>query len=125
MWRPFGFQWSPWAPGASSSPIFLEGGNNNLLQAIILEAASEIINAMVIMTVVSIVATKVVTRLTDTMGRLAAGDLDVTVAGQNRSDEFGNMARALQIFKETAIEAEKMRAAQESERYANEKKTAR
>ena len=100
----------------------LEGESNNLGQAILLEAASEVINAMVIMTVVSIVATKVVTRLTDTMERLASGDLDVEVAGQGRSDEFGNMARALQVFKETAIEAEKMRAAQETERYENEKR---
>jgi methyl-accepting chemotaxis protein len=45
-----------------------------------------------------------VRRLTDTMTKLAAGDLGAEVAGQDRQDELGAMARAVQVFKEGAAE---------------------
>jgi methyl-accepting chemotaxis protein len=37
------------------------------------------------------------------MNRLAAGDLSVTIPDADRSDELGDMARALKVFRETAI----------------------
>ncbi|WP_395457722.1 methyl-accepting chemotaxis protein (plasmid) [Azospirillum melinis] len=53
------------------------------------------------------------------MGRLAEGDLTVTVTDDDRRDEIGALARALQIFKTNALEMERMRKAQEeSERQA-------
>lgn len=53
------------------------------------------------------------------MGRLAEGDLTVTVTDDDRRDEIGALARALQIFKTNALEMERMRRAQEeSERQA-------
>lgn len=39
----------------------------------------------------------------ETMGRLADNDLTVTVAGQDRRDEVGNICRAVQVFKDNAI----------------------
>ncbi|RST87567.1 HAMP domain-containing protein [Aquibium carbonis] len=42
--------------------------------------------------------------LTDTMGRLAAGDNSVTVPAIDRRDEIGRMAQAVQVFKDAAIE---------------------
>jgi methyl-accepting chemotaxis protein len=58
-----------------------------------------------------------------TMGRLAAGDLGADVAGQNRKDEIGAMARAVDVFKAAAnenkrleLEAEENRRRQEAER---------
>lgn len=45
-----------------------------------------------------------VRRLTTTMAQLAAGDLSASVAGQERQDELGAMARAVQVFKEAANE---------------------
>lgn len=41
-------------------------------------------------------------QLTSRMVRLADGDLSVEIAGQDRRDEIGAMARALQIFKDSA-----------------------
>lgn len=38
-------------------------------------------------------------RLTATMSRLAAGDLNETIAGTDRGDEIGEMARTLDIFR--------------------------
>ena len=66
-------------------------------------------------------------RLTRRMGSLANGDLDVEVPGQNRRDEVGTMARAVQVFKDNAValkeseaQAETQRRAAEEERVHNE-----
>ena len=91
-------------------------GTRNLTQAIALEAISEVVNALVIMMVVSLIATRVVTRLTGVMGRLAGGEVHIQIPDTGRSDEFGDMARALRVFKETATEAENLRVTQETER---------
>ena len=42
-------------------------------------------------------------RTTDTMSRLAAGELDAPVLGVGRRDEVGAMARALQVFKDALL----------------------
>ena len=66
--------------------------------------------------------------LSGRMTRLAEGDLDSEVAGVHRRDEIGQMARAVQVFKEAAIdkirleeEAEQQRGLTEEERARNEK----
>jgi methyl-accepting chemotaxis protein len=46
--------------------------------------------------------TKPISRLTGTMDALAAGNLEVEVKGADRSDEIGAMAKAVQVFKESA-----------------------
>ncbi|MDX3924987.1 MAG: methyl-accepting chemotaxis protein [Shinella sp.] len=65
----------------------------------------------------------VISRITSTMGRLASGDLQADIHGQERPDEIGAMARAVQVFKEAAIEnrrleqeAAESRKAQETQR---------
>jgi methyl-accepting chemotaxis protein len=61
--------------------------------------------------------------LAQRMRRLAEGDLEVVVDGQERRDEVGDMAKAVQIFKDNGLkaraveqEAEAVRAEAESER---------
>jgi methyl-accepting chemotaxis protein len=65
--------------------------------------------------------------LSDRMRRLAGGDLQVVVEGQDRRDEVGGMAQAVQVFKENGLkakalegEAERLRIAAETERQVNE-----
>jgi methyl-accepting chemotaxis protein len=65
-------------------------------------------------------------RLTAVMGRLAHGDHEVDIEGKERGDEIGAMAKAVEVFKQNAVEkarheAERERYAQERERYAQEK----
>ena len=48
--------------------------------------------------------TQPLTQLTSTMGRLASGDLKTAVANASRGDEIGAMARAVQTFRDAAIE---------------------
>lgn len=52
-------------------------------------------------------------KMTDVMGRLAAGEKDVDIPGTEQTDEVGQMAQALEVFKENAVEAERLREEQE------------
>jgi methyl-accepting chemotaxis protein len=65
---------------------------------------------------------KPISGLTDVMARLARRELTVPVTGTERLDEIGEMARAVQFFKDGLIEADRMVAAQEAERAANQAK---
>nr|WP_298685537.1 methyl-accepting chemotaxis protein [uncultured Dongia sp.] len=58
---------------------------------------------------------KPVQSLSAVMLRLSNGERDVAVVGANRKDEVGDMAGALQIFKENMIAAERLRAEQQVE----------
>ncbi len=53
--------------------------------------------------------------MTNAMGRLAEGDLTVAVSGIARRDEVGQLARALQVFKDNALAARRLAAEQEAE----------
>jgi methyl-accepting chemotaxis protein len=52
--------------------------------------------------------TRPITRLTAKMGALAQGDLAVEVQGAERTDEVGEMAKAVQVFKENALKVTEM-----------------
>lgn len=61
------------------------------------------------------------------MKRLAKGDMDIPLDAKNRYDEIGDMARALEVFKENAEErirleasTQEQRASAEAQRHANE-----
>ncbi|WP_296021513.1 HAMP domain-containing methyl-accepting chemotaxis protein [uncultured Agrobacterium sp.] len=65
--------------------------------------------------------------IVNAMKRLATGDVNVAVNGNNRHDEIGEMARALEVFKENATQrmrleaqTEEQRAAAEAERQMND-----
>ncbi|HEV2559829.1 MAG TPA: methyl-accepting chemotaxis protein [Microvirga sp.] len=63
--------------------------------------------------------------MTGAMGRLAKGDLDVDVDGADRKDEVGQLARSLEVFKENAIEARRLAAAQDVENQAKMRRAQR
>ena len=52
--------------------------------------------------------TRPITRLTETMNQLAAGDLQIEVTGGERHDELGAMARAVEVFREHGLQVERM-----------------
>lgn len=54
--------------------------------------------------------------MADSMGHLADGDLNIDVPGQDRGDEIGDMATAVQVFKTNAEERQRL----DSEQRANE-----
>jgi methyl-accepting chemotaxis protein len=55
-------------------------------------------------------------RTTRSMERLAQGDLTVTVEGVERKDETGALSRALQVFKDNALEMKRLEAQAEHDR---------
>ena len=58
------------------------------------------------------------TSIEDAMSALAAGDKAVEIPGLARTDEIGDMAKAVQVFKENAVQMERM----EEERRENERR---
>jgi methyl-accepting chemotaxis protein len=60
--------------------------------------------------------------MTDVMARLARRELTVPVTGTERQDEIGEMARAVQVFKDGLIEAERLAAAQAAEQAAKQRR---
>ncbi|CCD99269.1 methyl-accepting chemotaxis protein [Bradyrhizobium sp. STM 3809] len=64
-----------------------------------------------------------ITAMTEAMHRLAGGDLAAPIPGTERKDEIGKMAGAVQVFKDNAIETERLRAEQaEIEKAAAERR---
>nr|WP_320144025.1 methyl-accepting chemotaxis protein [uncultured Cohaesibacter sp.] len=67
--------------------------------------------------------TKPVLSLTSAMGKLANQDYSTIVPGSERGDELGQMARAVEIFKQNGIRAKELEAEQhEQEKRAEEEK---
>ncbi|RVU36781.1 methyl-accepting chemotaxis protein [Hwanghaeella grinnelliae] len=54
-----------------------------------------------------------VAQITQVMGRLAADDTDVEIDYTENRDEVGEMARAVQVFRDNAIEVKRLKALQE------------
>ncbi len=66
---------------------------------------------------------RALSRMSATMSRLAEGDHAVEVPDTDRSDEVGRMAGCVQVFKDNAIEADRLRREQqEAERTALDRK---
>ncbi len=63
-------------------------------------------------------------RMTQAMQKLASGDTSVEISDQDRADEVGEMAQATQVFKENAIETDRLRKEQAAleERQVQEKR---
>jgi methyl-accepting chemotaxis protein len=67
---------------------------------------------------------KPIVGMTDSMGVLADGNLDADIPSQDMQDEIGEMAAAVQVFKENAIRVKEMEAeAAEQEKRAAAEKT--
>jgi len=62
--------------------------------------------------------------MTGVMGKLAAGDHGVDVPARDNQDEIGDMARAVEVFKENAIAAGRLAAEQAAARAAKERRQA-
>jgi methyl-accepting chemotaxis protein len=61
-------------------------------------------------------------RLSATMEALANGDTDTTIPGAGRQDEIGDMAAAVQVFKENRIGADRLAAEQRLEQERKEQR---
>ncbi|WP_425450191.1 methyl-accepting chemotaxis protein [Virgifigura deserti] len=65
---------------------------------------------------------KPIRRMTAAMGILAQGDTAVEIPARDRGDEIGQMAGAMQVFKDNAIEAARLAAQEAEEQAAKERR---
>ena len=65
-----------------------------------------------------------IAKMTQAMTRLASGDTDVAIPASDNHDEIGDMAHAVQVFKDNAIEADHLRQAQGDARERSEREKA-
>jgi methyl-accepting chemotaxis protein len=99
---------------------------DRLLQARIAKFYSEL-HRMLAMTLALLVAsvlcvvamirfgiTRPISRLTDTMSELAAGNTSLAIPGLDDRDELGAMAGAVLVFRDNMVEAERLRAEQQA-----------
>ncbi|MDU3091913.1 MAG: methyl-accepting chemotaxis protein [Bradyrhizobium sp.] len=64
-----------------------------------------------------------ITAMTEAMRKLAGGDMSAPIPGVERKDEIGKMASTVLVFKDNAVETERLRAEQaEAERLAAERR---
>jgi methyl-accepting chemotaxis protein len=63
--------------------------------------------------------------MTTAMARLASGDLAVEIPASDSNDEIGDMARAVEVFKQNSTETARLTAEQEAERSIKEQRAAR
>ncbi len=63
--------------------------------------------------------------LSSTMDRLARGDFQARVEGEERRDELGGMARAVQVFKDAGLEKQRLEAETIAQRGMTEQERAR
>jgi methyl-accepting chemotaxis protein len=61
-------------------------------------------------------------RITAAMAALSGGDMEAEVAAANDRDEIGEMARALQVFKDNMIEARRLETGQREEQLRKEQR---
>jgi len=62
-----------------------------------------------------------VVAMTGNMSELADGNLSVEISGQERSDEIGNMAQAVQVFKDSMVETKRLNEEKQKEQAIRDK----
>jgi methyl-accepting chemotaxis protein len=66
-----------------------------------------------------------ISAMTEAMRRLAEGDHAIEIPARDRGDEIGEMAKAVQVFKDNAIRSERMASERRAEQAAREERTHR
>jgi methyl-accepting chemotaxis protein len=112
---------------ASSMAAVNASGENSLMLIYVASAVSILLSLLLAVWISMSKVAKPLNQLAQRMGTLAGGDLTVDIDGQNRRDEVGTMARAVQVFKDNAValkesevQAETQRRAADEERARNE-----
>ena len=120
---PFEFMGTQWA-------IMAEMDESEIMAPIYkmeVKAAIEILILMLIVTASGVYLarniTKPITAMSDAMKNIADGDYNVEIPGVERTDEIGDMAASVQVFKENGLEAKRLQEKQaEIEKRAEEEK---
>ena len=93
-----------------------ENGRSGAELIIIIGAAVALVLGVLMAWIIDRAITHPMHAMTKAMGRLAEGDLTVDIPGGNRKDELRAMAEALGVFKENALEMQRMEGEREEMR---------
>lgn len=75
-----------------------------------------VVTILVLLTLLSRLLGRPLKSITKAMNRLAEGDLEMEIPAMERHDEIGEMADAVKVFKDNALEVKRMEAEQEQSR---------
>jgi methyl-accepting chemotaxis protein len=114
-----------------SSSLSTANDISALRQLLLLMTAGTVVGVLVVMLGIWLIFGRVITRpltgMTEAMRRLAGGDKTIEVPAQDRADEIGEMAKAVLVFRDAAVENARLeretaehRALVERERERNE-----
>ena len=121
-YRPLSFNGTSWAIMAEVDEGEMLAPVTKMLHAMLIELSIEVIVFIGIGYAVGRMISRPLTKITTLMSKLANGDVSIKISEIDREDEIGEMAKALQIFKDNEIEKRKLAAEQEK---TNEEKLAR
>ena len=120
-YAPFEFQGARWAMIAEMTLAEIEAPVIAMRNSMILIAAALLFVVGAAGVFLSRGITRPLTATTQIMATLANGDHNVDVPAQSRTDEIGEMARAVQVFKENGIEMERLQVEREAQAEENER----
>jgi methyl-accepting chemotaxis protein len=113
---------APWG-WVIGSGIYLDDVESAFWKSALIFAGLALLVVAIISSVAIVVArstAKPIVMMTRNMKQLAEGDTSVTIAGQDRKDEVGQMAVAFETFRENMIRNAELADAQEAERQSKE-----
>jgi len=112
----------PWG-WALASGIYVDDVRTELRQSALRMAGEILLVALFVIALASLIARRIVNpvrSLTAAMTDLAVGNLAVAVPGTDRADEVGEMAKAVEVFKQHGIERRDLEAEQREEQARKE-----
>ncbi|GAB3130526.1 methyl-accepting chemotaxis protein [Novispirillum itersonii] len=95
------------------------------LSAVIAGAAAALVLLLLLHQGLTRIVARPLAAMTTTMRQLAGGRTDVSIPGAGRQDEIGAMAAAVSIFRDNAVERERLEQEQEAARRAQSERTER
>jgi HAMP domain-containing protein len=95
--------------------------SRTLTEQLGLSAAATVIGIILALLIARTIS-RPVNGMTAAMTKLAAGDTGTDIPGRNNTDEIGEMARAVEVFRRQAIENNTLAAAQQQESAAKDRR---
>ncbi|WP_075216838.1 methyl-accepting chemotaxis protein [Mongoliimonas terrestris] len=90
------------------------------LTGILAALAAAVVLSLLIGTALVLLVQRPIRALTGAMSRLAAGDTALSLSGEKRRDEIGDMTRAVLVFRDNAVERQELQAKADAEGRARE-----
>ncbi len=112
--RPLSFGGSDWAVVALENTAEILAPSAGLRNTMILIGAVLLALSAGCSVLIARTITRPVARLTNTMSEIAGNQLDTDVPGLKRADELGDMAKAVEVFRQNGLRIAELRASEDS-----------